>query len=145
APENLGLPFNSSYNDVYFVLNEDGTQALFSSNRPGAVFLDKTKEVCCYDIWEIELAKPFKLDVLTFFKPDMSALSGAKVEVYELTPQGEERLVSSLVNPSSNDFSFLLTRGKKYIIKGTKEGLQPDSKIIDLNDPAYANQEGAEV
>lgn len=145
APENLGLPFNSSYNDVYFALNEDGTKALFSSNRPGAAYLEKEKEVCCYDVWEIELAKPFKLDVLTFFKPDGSPLSGAKVEVYEMTPEGEERLVNSLVNPSSNDFSFLLTRGKKYVIKGTKEGLQSDSKIIDLNDPAYANQEGAEV
>ncbi len=145
APENMGLPFNSSFHDVYFALNEDGTVALLSSNRPGAIFMDKEKAVCCYDIWEIQLAKPFRLDVLAFFKPDGTPLSGVTVQLYELTPDGQERLVNTLVNPSSNDFSFLAARDRRYVIKGSKEGYIPASERIDLNDPQFAGKEGAEV
>jgi 5-hydroxyisourate hydrolase-like protein (transthyretin family) len=144
TPENMGLPFNSSYHDVYFTLNESGSSALVSSNREGATLMEKEKAVCCYDIWEIELAKPFRLDVLTFSKPDGAPLPEVTVSVYELTEQGE-RLVSTLTNPDSNDFSFPLIRGKRYVIKGNRNGYIPDSKTIDLADPELADQDSTEV
>ena len=145
APVNLGFSYNSSSNDVYFFLTEDGSKALFSSNRPGAALLDKKTEVCCYDIWEIEIAQQFKINVLTFKEPDGSPLSGVTVQVFEITPDGEQRLERTLLNPSANDFEFLVPPGKRYLIEGTHPDYRPDSKIIDLADPAYANADSAEV
>ncbi len=145
APQHMGQTFNSNAHDVYFVLNDEGTHALLASNRAGAALLDKRTEVCCYDVWEIELAQLFILDVLTFSKPDSAALAGVTVEVFELTPQGEQRLVNTLTNPDANDFSFKVSRGKKYLVKGAREGYLPASETIDLNDAALAGKEGAEV
>ena len=34
APENLGSPVNSGYNDIYYVINEVDTDGYFASNRP---------------------------------------------------------------------------------------------------------------
>jgi len=52
--ENAGFPLNSSYNDIYFRLNNDGKTGYFSSNRKGSFSLLK-KGSCCYDIYEFEL------------------------------------------------------------------------------------------
>jgi hypothetical protein len=51
--ENLGYPLNSSYNDIYFRLNDDSKTGYFSSNRKGSMSL--TKEACCFDIYAFEL------------------------------------------------------------------------------------------
>lgn len=55
-PENIGFPLNSSYNDIYFSMNENGYSGYFSSNRVGAFLL--TKSACCNDIFKFELPKP---------------------------------------------------------------------------------------
>ncbi len=49
-PKNLGLPLNSSANDLYYVMND--TLAYFSSNRKGSKFIEA--ETCCNDIYRIE-------------------------------------------------------------------------------------------
>jgi tetratricopeptide (TPR) repeat protein len=55
-PRNIGFPLNSSYNDIYFSMNENGYTGYFSSNRVGAFLL--TKSACCNDIFKFELPKP---------------------------------------------------------------------------------------
>lgn len=49
--KNLGLPYNSSANDLYFKEYEAG-KSFFSSNREGAMRLRGA--ACCYDIFTIE-------------------------------------------------------------------------------------------
>ena len=53
--EHTGVPLNSSYNDVYYFLNADSTQAYFSSNRLGAFYLEKENKVCCNDIYKVQI------------------------------------------------------------------------------------------
>ncbi len=57
TPENIGLPFNSGYNDIYFSENlyRPGSGFL-SSNRPGTLELNGS--VCCYDIFRFKPAPP---------------------------------------------------------------------------------------
>ena len=57
SPENTGYPTNSSYNDVYYAIDEAGEFAYLSSNRPGSQFLDPKNKNCCYDIYRIEFEK----------------------------------------------------------------------------------------
>ncbi len=48
-PQNLGVPVNTSYNDIYFSINNTGSAAFLSSNRLGSFF--EEKESCCNDIY----------------------------------------------------------------------------------------------
>jgi hypothetical protein len=72
APENMGYPINSSYNDIYFTVNTKGTRAFISSNRIGSYF--EGKETCCNDIYA------FPIDTIHEEKP----VDSAKVFITEL-------------------------------------------------------------
>jgi hypothetical protein len=50
-PENIGKPFNSSLNDIYFSYYHDQEIAFLSSNRKGSRF--NRNEYCCNDIYRI--------------------------------------------------------------------------------------------
>ncbi len=54
APTNAGFPLNSSYNDVYYVLNRDNSMAFLSSNREGSLSLNEG-EACCNDLYAVYL------------------------------------------------------------------------------------------
>jgi len=53
--KHTGYPLNSSYNDIYFWLNQDSTQAFLSSNRLGSMYLEKNNKVCCNDIYKVDI------------------------------------------------------------------------------------------
>ena len=53
-PMNLGSQYNSSYNDVYYSLNEDESYGMFSSNKISSQYLDAGAQACCYDIHKVE-------------------------------------------------------------------------------------------
>ena len=55
APENLGYPVNSSYNDLYYSTNSAETKSYFSSNRIGSQFNEYQN--CCNDIYYFEQKK----------------------------------------------------------------------------------------
>jgi len=69
-PQNMGYPINSSYNDLYFTVNEVDSDGYFTSNRPGSFFIKG--ETCCNDIWSYEWQKPktVKHDTLAITKTD---------------------------------------------------------------------------
>ncbi len=60
---NVGYPLNSSYDELYYILNEDGETGLFTSNRPGgSTFSHST---CCDDIYAFKpgpIPPPVKKD-----------------------------------------------------------------------------------
>ncbi|NSW44997.1 MAG: hypothetical protein HPY79_04200 [Bacteroidales bacterium] len=55
-PQNMGYPINTNHNEVFYQLAQDGSMALFASNR---ILNSLTKnEKCCNDIFYIPLEKP---------------------------------------------------------------------------------------
>lgn len=140
-PENMGLPVNSSYNDLYYSILPVEELAYFASNRPdsAAVFWDETKEACCFDIYTVDAGLRIRLLALTYDKTDNSELSGATVELYEITPDGQ-LLLASRYNPDSNDFRFDLEPAKRYFIKATRPGYSTATATLDLTDPLLANK-----
>ena len=76
---NLGLPINTSYNDIYFSISSTRKSAFISSNRPGSLF--EGKESCCNDIYmfnipvapEIKVI-PKKVDSTQIFVAQMKQL-----------------------------------------------------------------------
>ncbi|MDZ4707796.1 MAG: hypothetical protein SH818_05285 [Saprospiraceae bacterium] len=125
-PEHTGVPINSSFNDVYFTLSEDGHKGLMSSNRVGSAYLDALQEACCYDIYNIDLVPTdIELEVTVFDKNTLEALIGATVKLKNLTVPNTPDIV--LTNPTANDFLFKLERNKDYLITAEKEKYRPDT------------------
>lgn len=54
-PENLGLPVNSSVDDMYFMWNAEAALGFVVSNRPGGMGLKSP--TCCDDIYQVDLNK----------------------------------------------------------------------------------------
>ncbi len=136
TPENLGLPLNSSYNDMYYAVFDGGKKAFLSSNRPdtAAFYWDKTKETCCNDIYGLTYDLSVQLLVTTYNNLDQSPLPAVTVELYEVTEDGREILVSTQTNPSANNFEFQLERGKNYSLKGMRDGFSTAMASVDLRD-----------
>ena len=61
-PVNLGVPFNSAANDLYYVRNLDDTTGYIASNRDGSRSL--TKESCCNDIYRYAYLNPLPPPVI---------------------------------------------------------------------------------
>lgn len=125
-PEHLGVPINSSFNDMYYTLAADGKTGLMSSNRIGSLYLDALQEACCYDIYAIE-QEPTRVElvVTTFDKNTLAELLGATVRLKNLTDPGIQDIVITL--PDVNDFHFPLERNKDYLITAEKEGYRSDT------------------
>lgn len=50
---NVGIPINSSYNDIYYSLDDNSNAGFVSSNRLGSFYLDPNNKTCCNDIYRI--------------------------------------------------------------------------------------------
>ncbi|RME95241.1 MAG: hypothetical protein D6772_13455 [Bacteroidetes bacterium] len=140
-PDNMGVPVNTSYNDLYYARFADEEMAYLASNRPdtAAIFWDESKDACCNDIYRLGIADEFKLLVLTFNERDLSELIGTSVALYEISPHGR-RLVDTLHNPIGNDFNFVVQPHKKYELVGTKTGYSVAVDPLDMNDPNLRKQ-----
>lgn len=58
SPTNAGPGINSSYNDLYFSLRNNGKTGYLSSNRPGSFYLDERNKACCNDIYALTIPDP---------------------------------------------------------------------------------------
>ncbi|MCB0571172.1 MAG: PD40 domain-containing protein [Phaeodactylibacter sp.] len=84
-PENLGLPYNSGYNDQYYFLSFDGSQAYFSSDRPESMRFIDSLNACCQDIYSYPIKINMQLEVkATGCGEDITDI--AQVMVYDITP-----------------------------------------------------------
>lgn len=125
TPIHQGYPINSSYDDIYFWLSQDGRKAYFSSNREGALYLDPTTEACCYDIFKADI-KPIKIDLIvyTYNKKSQSELPGTEIKLYDGTTH---ELVGVVINDDSNESKFNLINNRNYYIVASKIGYISDT------------------
>lgn len=121
----LGTPVNSSFHDVYFSMADNGEDAVFSSNREGALYLDESKEACCFDIYDANFKDVIiNLNAMTYNKVNQDDLISATVSIYD---DNTGELLESLINEEGIDHKFKLSRGKNYTIIAQKDGFFPDT------------------
>lgn len=124
--ENLGSPLNSSYHDVYYTLNADGSQAYMSSNRKGSLYLDGQNEACCYDIYDVEiLPTELELNIFTFDKETLDSLGDVEVTVWNLT-NGEKEIFRAQKLEASN-YHVTIDCDTEYRILATRPGYKDAS------------------
>ena len=132
-PYNMGAPLNSSYDEAYYY-RSDCTDAYFSSNRWGSVFLVHAKETCCNDIYKVVGKVTMSMDALTYDAEDGSDLLGATLKLYEVIPDGEDILLDSIIKTADNFFTFEIERCKDYSIEASKRGYRTTSIPINLGE-----------
>ena len=153
TPVHMIYPVNSSYNDFYFSLNEDGEKSYFASNRIEAMEIDEESEACCNDLFianipaqKVELTRE---ELLAFFnkkEPDfvLEELDEPKViisvEIDEEpksdnsgtileTPKTDEQSTVVLNDPENNS-----TNSEEFNTKGEgQEIVKKDEPIINTS------------
>jgi hypothetical protein len=125
-PVNLGVPINSGFNDVYYMLSVSGKTAYMASNRRGS--FNQSEEGCCYDLYQVDYFRP-KMSAITYLKKD-----GVKTQqilpytTLTLIEVGNPNAVPIKVKlDASGRHNFDLLPGKSYMIIGEKDRFAPDT------------------
>lgn len=121
-PENLGAGYNSSYDDFYFSVNEDGKLGFLVSNRPDEESRSVKSKTCCDDIYQFAI-REIIIDLTTavFDGSTNTPLQGAKVTLFEME-RGKTGKASTQTNPNLHEYQFGLDMDKAYKVLVEKEG-----------------------
>ena len=122
-PENLGAGYNSSYDDLYFTVNEEGKLGFLVSNRPDEDSRSLKSKTCCDDIYQFHI-RDIVIDLLASVYEGEKPLVGAKVTLFEVD-RGKTGKSSQQTNLETHDFQFPLDKDKAYKILVEKEGYTP--------------------
>ena len=124
--ENIGLGYNSSYDDLYFAVNPDGLSGFFVSNRPTDDKRRLKSKTCCDDIFEFQI-RQIVIDLLAIVVDDQDApLDGATITLDNISDPVNYP-PDSKFNSLGNEFQFLLDADFEYRAIATREGYNSDT------------------
>ena len=115
--ENLGLPVNSSVDDMYYNWNEKDGIGFVVSNRPGGFGLKS--ETCCDDIYQIYRYRIFLAVKGKLVDPDSGNV--VKDQVVNLLDANTGAIIKSY-NSKDGSYFFDLEPDKSYKISAAREG-----------------------
>lgn len=136
-PKNLGTPANSSYDDLYYVINEFNNAGFLVSNRDGAVAL-KHKN-CCDDIFSFTYPERLRFEVEgEVVDSNGTPLENAIISLYLLGENNEEILVNRAKIQDTDDYRFSLLQDKDYKLQVYKEGYLNNSMTLSTKGYTYS-------
>ncbi len=128
----LSVPYNSTFHDVYYKVNEKGDEAFFSSNREGASYVDQLLQSCCYDVYKADITPLLiNLNALTFDKKTGVDLKGCTVKLID---QLTLKVVAEVTTDDSNEHKFTLEKGRNYLIIAEKQGYKRDTVTFNTSE-----------
>ncbi len=123
TPANLGAGYNSSYDDLYFSVNEEGKLGFLVSNRPAEGSRSMKSKTCCDDIYQFHIREVL-IDLIASAYDGTTPLTGATVTVYEMD-NGRTGKSQKKTEMESNEFQFALDPDKYYKVLMEREGFLP--------------------
>ncbi|MEM7102321.1 MAG: hypothetical protein AAF502_04245 [Bacteroidota bacterium] len=127
TPSNLGTPFNSSADDLYYVHQQDGQNGFLVSNRfirpdkistlDDDVFVFGLNNVAQQEDIEVSVAGT----VVDYEQSESVAINNVKIELYEVDGNDKQTLVESLDAPDGK-YEFIVGAGKHFRIEASKQG-----------------------
>lgn len=128
--ENMGLVFNSSYDDHGFSMVEDGGRGYFLSNRPSDKKKKLKSETCCDDIFTFNI-REIVIDLLAIVvNEEEEPVNDVTIKLENLSDPINYP-TDMKYNSLGNEFQFLLDSDFKYKATITANGYYPDS--IEFN------------
>jgi tetratricopeptide (TPR) repeat protein len=119
SPENMGMPFNSSADDWYFIKNKSRTGGYFASNRTMGVEKLTSQDDDIY-LFKINNQQELSIAGVVYEKDSKSFLENVRVSLYERKSYDNQRLLSSLICANGH-FSFPILPKKTYILEVEKD------------------------
>lgn len=123
--ENLGTPFNSGYDDLYYSFDSGSGSGYFSSNRPGNYCNGTAQDCVCNDLYNYKVT--VALNAITLNELSKKALIGSMVKLIDINT-GE--IDSFQINEIGNDFHFPLKYNKDYLVVATKDQYSSDTVSV---------------
>ncbi len=121
-PENLGAPYNSSYDDFAFYMNDGSKTGYLSSNRPGGKGSD--------DIYGFN-AEPCKQKIEGIARNIKTNELLSNVEVKLINKSG--KIVSTVTTTETGAFTFDAECDKNYTVLGSKKDFKDALKEVTTN------------
>ena len=136
-PENIGMPINSSTDDMWFQPNSVTKKGYFVSNRPG--ILSVKSETCCPDIFTYEYKNIISVAVRgkVYDKSDDKnvEVSGAKIILSVLDEEAKEYIpITELTTEVPKSYFSMLQLNKQYRVTASKTGYLGSSVKFNTND-----------
>lgn len=129
-PKNLGLGYNSRYDDFHYKTDPATEKGYLVSNRPNDEVRSLRGETCCDDIFSVGM-KDIEVEVVATIYSEQKALTGSTIEIAEVNKDGEVISSNSATSKEGNTFKFRLQADKMYRIYAKKPGYERDS--VDIN------------
>jgi peptidoglycan-associated lipoprotein len=130
-PKNMGLGYNSTADDLGFMLDQEGFRGFLTSNRIAEGSRSVKSKTCCDDIYNINLRK-IEVDLIAVAMDSLEkdALIGVTMELFEMS-NGKQSKVDRKTNTAGNDFPFEIELDKAYKIVASAENYE--SKTVEFN------------
>jgi peptidoglycan-associated lipoprotein len=137
--ENMGLAFNTTYDDLDLSYNSDGSKGFMVSNRPGTTTRSVGSKTCCDDIWSVK-KREIVIDVIaTIVDEDGKELTGVTGTMTNLGDRKAE--VDKKDSGEKNTLQFGMDAESAYKLVLSKDGYTPEEEEFNtvgkLDDYTY--------
>jgi outer membrane protein OmpA-like peptidoglycan-associated protein len=146
-PVNLGAPYNTGFNDMYFFAAKDGETIYLSSDRPRSKRFDEAIDACCQDIFtgRQPIDRELIVEVIQCDKKPVG-YTPSQLQVIDVS---DCRQLDTLINITSMEDIAETLSVKKYrqyrvLASNASIGISIDT-IIDLRQPHYDTAQVATV
>jgi len=130
-PKNMGKGYNSSVDDLYFMIDKEGYHGFLASNRPVPGARSLKSKTCCNDIYNVSLKKiEVSLVASTYDEKTKEIIPGATVQLIMVADAGSKNM-GTKTNKKGNNFDYPLELDKTYRLIATHPNFDPDT--IDFN------------
>ncbi|MBK9731983.1 MAG: OmpA family protein [Chitinophagaceae bacterium] len=115
---NIGYPINSSVDDMYYVMDDNGYTGYLVSNRPGTISVKS--ETCCDDIWRVEYPKKVFYAVRgnVYDQDTRQVIPGAKIIFLDKS----DKQIGQSISKKDTLYFWNTKPQNVYSLKATKEG-----------------------
>lgn len=121
---NIGMSYNSTYDDFDFSTYNGGQKGYLISNRPSEQKRTLKSKTCCDDIYIFGIRQMI-IDLIAFAEDDGGLLTGAEITLFDLSGDAIDPITKQ--NETLTEYSFFLDAEKPYKLVFKKEGYYPDS------------------
>ena len=130
-PKNIGVPINTTADDLGFFVSTDGRFGYFASNLPSRA---KGKAVGGYDIYSFELYKEVRPDAVSFLKGKIEDNGNGSNKAFnvEVKDASNKKVTDAVVDSSTGEYMVIVNTKVKsdLIITVKKENYSFSSELI---------------
>jgi peptidoglycan-associated lipoprotein len=127
-PENMGVAFNSSVDDLSFRMVDEGYTGFMTSNREGGRSVKS--RTCCDDIYAFTIPRLYAELVVGLFTDDRQPLVGGTTYLVPMLNDEPGRPLAK-TQPEGNRFDYGLELDYAYMLIGTHPDYYPDTVYLN--------------